>query len=214
MKFEWNGKKIDIARLVGGISWPGIRTDPNRKVLVPGSVVMVGEERMPDKSMRPTYHLYLIDSFESQNMDELIDKAIDWRISEKVDMWLGRKDRDHDKFIHHWNKEIREKSKPKFKYFSAIQSKTNSIAYHFNVISHCIQKDVKILHNLAEKRAGIDLQTITSKSMMSIDANEYPAIAALGYAVTYLREHKRRPEIDQSDESKYSRRNPNNMAGY
>lgn len=189
MIYEFGGNKIECGRLVGGIAWPGVRQEPNRKVIVPGCIVLIAEELLPEKTYHRYHHMHILKEFSSQKKDELLETAVEWGVNENVQVWFGQKDGENDQYVHHWNRRMKSPALPKFKYYRAIHSDSGMISYHVEILMFCLRKDVKILHQVNETQAAQELQQLTGQALLETKAEEYPAIAALGYSVSYLRQH-------------------------
>jgi len=163
-------KKIEFTRIMGGIGWPGQR---------PGFVVVVGMEKFP-KIGTNNYNIHVLDEAEDVDLKALFKHADRFMTKYNFEDFFCRYDRAFtnlaDEFSLH--------RKPFF--YSAPFSENGDISYHIRTLKGLLDKGDKSLHLSKTSNLPGHLQEISLFGDTMPDL-KYPAVAALGYAVTGLR---------------------------
>jgi hypothetical protein len=176
-------------RVVGGLAWPGER---------PGFAVVVGETA----SWRPPYHQYLITEIESPNVGELIRHCHELTKKCWVSAWYGRTDGEHTEILAYHNRQARARRERPLSLRSAPESDGGRLLYHVNLLLSRLDAANKSLYFNAESRLPGYLSELQSFADISkAKAEDFPAVAALGYAVAALTTYKFRGKDEIVTES-------------
>ena len=181
------GKKIDIGRIIGGIAWPGEK---------PGFAVVVGEELFPAIGSK-TYHCHLFTTVEEQDKGRLIEKCAELAAYFKVIGFYGRYDKTNMRYLDQWNRISRERRLPGFFVYNAPYSESGLIEYHINILQDRLRIGQKTLHGLENSKLPGCLNEIQPDMIPTATDSQFPAVAALGYAVSLLTEYPPRIEEDE-----------------
>ena len=195
-----DGKKIESGRIVGGIAWPGEK---------PGFIVIVGEELYPEIGGK-VYNCHLLNEHEDPDVNRLIEKCIEFIKFYKVICFFGRNDKHIIDYIYHWNMTVRKSGQPRFDIDYATNSKEGLIGYHIKILLERLNINRKSLHLSEHSKLPGYLQEISSDKICSATDAQYPAVAALGYAVTELTLYPPEPEYEE----KVNRRRDVGVTGY
>ncbi len=183
---ERDGNTYDIGRIVGGIAWSG---------KAPGFAVIIGEELIPDYTSN-TYHLHLLKEVEEYDTTELFRRCADLARYYNLEEFFGHRDKKNIDFIWHWNDNIRSPGMPMLYIGCAWSTSDDSIRNHIEILKDCLRSGRKTLHGLSESKSVLQLHDM-SMDYSAATNTDFPAIAALGYAVSTLRQF---PPVDYEDD--------------
>ena len=168
-------------RVVGAVAWPSGSE--------PGCLAVVGEEWTKDLQLN-AHRLWLIKEAQQDTIHDLCRRMAELRISHGADMWLGNRDNlGAMKVFQQSNRLLGRPLSIMSAPFAGEPLKVIDLQ-----IGELLQPERKILTMGESKTAAIG-QELTPKDMKH-RVDEYPALAALGYAVTYLVLHQA-PEQNQ-----------------
>lgn len=175
MQIEFEGKRIEIGRILGGIAWPGEK---------PGCAVVIGEEALPEIGNR-VYHLHLLEETEKLESGQLIRQCIDLKREYPDLEFIGRNDEGNRRFLDLWNNERRG---PEFFVYSPPGPSEDYIQYYLTILLDKLQPERTTLHLPKESKLPGYLLEIPQNEIRVATNSQYPAVAALGYAVATLTE--------------------------
>ena len=118
MNIIWDGKRIDLGRIFGGIGWPSEAY---------GFSAVIGEELYPIIGKK-VHRLYVLDEFEAQSTNQLFAECAKFMGIYNVSDFVGRYDESFMRTLHFWNDQNRQF--PHLNVYSAPNSKTGAIGYH------------------------------------------------------------------------------------
>lgn len=205
----YTDEKRTYRRVVGGIAWPGD---------FPGFAVVIGEESYPAVGSKD-YHLYVLAEAEEMDVHQLFRRCADLSVkySVKYDVFpfYGRRDQAMMSLLNLWHRDARDNRRDVFDFDSALNSDNGNISYHINVVKELLLPERKILHlsDVIEKpKLPAHIQSLPP-NVGSIPTDiEYPAVAALGYAVTFLKSF--RYDDYEEDEEERSTDTVDPITGY
>lgn len=178
MIIENEEKKLELGRIFGGIAWPGIDNNP-------GFAVVVGEDRLPEVGGR-IYHCHLLAEIEDNDTGQLLRKCAELKARLEVEDFYGRYDKSNMNFLDFWNRDARDRRIPEFYIYSAIASEDGKIGYHLNILKDRLRPERKTLHLSEQSRLPGYLGKLPISGTATLTDSQYPAVAALGYAVSAL----------------------------
>jgi len=163
-------------RVVAGFAAPSER---------PGTIVVLAEESF----WRPLFQVHCLAEDEAPTLDKLIEAAIELKADYRITDFYGRtSNEDTRRFLELYNREQREKRMPTMEILSAPYSDSGDIASHINILRNRLHPDKKSLHLGKSKILPGALQEIPIDKLATATDTEFPAVAALGYAVAALTE--------------------------
>jgi hypothetical protein len=188
---EHDGKDYEIGRVVAGIAWPGEK---------PGFVVFIGEElnpRMGEKVRR----CHLLEEAEDVDLGNLLRRSVDTianlrnNYNQRVEAFIGRKDERSMSFLYLWC----QKNRRDLFISYAPHCDDGLIAYHINGLQERAKDGTLHLPKGYKLKGYMD--ELKESEINSATDSEFPAVAALGYAVSYLTLYE--PDIYDDDEEDY-----------
>ncbi len=161
-------------RIVGGVGWGGKR---------PGFIVVVGEDFEQDKSLGAR-HLWVLKEFEAESTKKLLEKCMEFKCNNGAQNWYG--DISNLIEMNSVEKANKELSYRNHLYIKKAPFSDDPEAFTFcvRIIEKCLSPH-KFLH-FEESKIPAYLQEISQENRDSLKVGDYPAIAALGYAIGYL----------------------------
>lgn len=186
---KYKGKEIPLKRYLGGFAWPGEK---------PGYAVVIGETLYPPGDNRDLHYL-VMGEFEDHDINNLITRCTNTVIVNQNLQFCGRYDSVNYKYLDMWNHKMRKPGELEFDLLSAENSQPDgSIQYHINVLLDRLGKGT--LHFAREdcKLKGY-LNEVQTTGIASATDIEFPAVAALGYAVVTLIENPPEDDEDEDD---------------
>jgi len=178
IRHEW--KRHDFRRIFGGLAWPGER---------PGYAVVVGESRFPAVGTK-NYHCYLIAEVEEQNLQSLISWCAELAGIYSVQNFYGRQHTPCIQYLNVRNSTAREKGLPAFHISYAPYSEEESIEYQLNILMERLSNEYQTLHLHRESKLPGYLTEVPANRISNATESQFPAVAALGYAVSALTIYK------------------------
>jgi hypothetical protein len=170
--FHCEDRDIFFQRIVGGIAWPGER---------PGFICIVGEESY----FRPPYQLHLLAEAEEQDTSELIRQCRELQAKWRVQDFYARLDETILRYLELTNQQaITHHGKP-FQVLAAPFS-DGSIAYHVQLLKDRLKPGQKSLQLGSESKLPSAVLELPVDQVFKAIDEQYPAVAALGYAVSAL----------------------------
>lgn len=190
----YTDEKRTYRRVVGGIAWPGD---------FPGFAVVIGEESYPANGSKD-HHLYVLAEAEEVDVHQLFGRCAELSGKYDVFSFYGRRDQAMMSLLNLWHRDARDNRRDVFDFDSALNSDNGNISYHINVVKELLLPERKILHlsDVIEKpKLPAHIQSLPP-NVGSIPTDiEYPAVAALGYAVTLLAEFSYDYEEEEEERS-------------
>ena len=175
-----NGKEVQFGAIVGGIAWPGEKS---------GFGVVVGIERFPAVGTK-TYHHYLLSETEDNDIDKLISSCSKLAEYYEITYFFGRRDDSSINYLSIWNQDAKKRDVSEFDVTSNQYSDNGLIGYNINVLKNRLCAENKTLHLLNESKLKGYLLDIPPNMVSTATDTQFPAIAALGYAVAALTEYE------------------------
>jgi len=176
------GKTVQFNRIVGGFAWPSER---------PGFCIIVGEH-VTRYAAGDIYRYMVLSEVEEQQMDKLIQDSIRIRMLYKAQGMYGRLKRRSEKqlpamhFLDLWNGDAGRTGKiPFYLYEAPYTEERGLIQYHFNILRAMLNPEEKILYLGERSNLSSYMMEVQEDPNQMTDTN-YPAVAALGYAVAQL----------------------------
>ncbi len=170
-------------RIVGGLAWPyGGK---------PGFAVVIAEDFEEDKSLTGR-HLWVLNELEAPDVADLVGRCQDLRDTFQARDWFGTlRNKSMLAVLYHLQKDLGHKDR--FSFSPAPHADdSQGLGYYLPVIKEHLRINRKILHfGKDSKMAGYVAQV--GPEALNQDPIEYPPIAALGYALSYLVIHKPEP---------------------
>lgn len=162
-----------FSRVVGGFVWAGNK---------PGVICAVGEE----KTLRPPHHAYLLaEDYEIDNF-KLISRAVEMFVDCQVQNFYTRMDQNKTEILSSYNQKAKDRHEKPFRVLTAPFTKDNgSIEYHVNILRRRLASTNKTLH-LTDFTIRNELTAMPQNEVIRAKDTDYPAVAALGYAVSVL----------------------------
>lgn len=193
-KIKRGGKLHSIGRIVGGIAWPpDLDTE--------GCVCVVAEELLPDEVDGKQRHCKAILAAYHRDCDEITRIAVEeFRSKFPEIQFYGHVDAKINTHLYHWNQNRRRPGTHEFYVNQAPYAETDKINFHVKMIRSCVRPDFKVLHFNPETRL-IERLNQMPVEFDKATSTDYPAIAALGYALATLR--MTQPHKDE-DEKEYT----------
>jgi len=196
-------KKLDLGRILGGIAWPG----DNKS----GFAVVVGADTFPEIGGR-IHHYHLLSEVEDNDTGQLLRKCAELKTRFEVENFYGRYDESIVNYLTFWNRDARDRHIPEFHVYPAPSSEGGKIGYHLNLLRNRLQSARKTLHLLGQSRLPGYLSELPANGAVTINDSQYPAVAALGYAVSTLIFFG--PDLNEEDEEYYPHYDRDSITGY
>ena len=191
----YTDEKRTYRRVVGGIAWPGNSS---------GFAVVVGEEIYPAVGSKD-HHLYVLAEVEETDVYTLFKRCVELAVKYQASFFYGRYDLAMINSLNLWNRNSLEQGTAMFNFNSALFSDEGKINYHLNVIKSLILPERKFLHLsdiIESPKLPAYIQSLPPNIYATATDIEYPAVAALGYAVTFLVEF-RYDDYEEKEKERY-----------
>jgi len=171
------GKKF--RRIVGGFAWPGKKN--------PGFAVAVGEELEPDPATK-TRHLWVVGETEDENLEILSRRAAEFLKIYCVEAFYGDSTIEPMmRLLHLSGLSLRE---------APYADNEHSFRFYVKAVQGYIKPEKYLHFEKNSKLPGLLLEVNPEDA--SLDAEGFPAMAAIGYAVSHLRLHQLLPPLDKN----------------
>ena len=167
--------------VVGGFAWPGTK---------PGFGLVVGIGYDDDPSQRYPV-LQCLAEIEEPDIVRLIRESVRLRKEYMAFYWYGDLENPLNEFLYSINKDLREMKEPDFWLTSPHNLRQpGSFGYYARLIEDNLKADKKLLFlGECSKLKGY-VSDFPLEAGVKGTAEEYPAIAALGYAVASARSYR------------------------
>jgi len=186
----------EYRRIVGGIGWEGKR---------PGFSVVLGEDFKTDDA--GIHHLFILKEYESSDTVDLLKRCLIFTRHYKVKPWSADTENKIEMgFLDKLNKGINYR-------FQLLIDKgpfsddPRAFDYCLKIIEKVLSPH-KTLHFGEESSIPAYLQEINPENQDSLRVDNYPAIAALGYAVGYLNTYEPTEPFSGGDDEKANEYDP------
>ena len=167
-----NGEEFNLGRLYGAFTWPGER---------PGFIVIVGEEENPDPALgKYSHHYHLIDEAVHVKMLDLLEGCERFWNEYDLETLVYRYQEAGSNFLDVYN----EGNIPFDLDFASHTDSNGLIEYQISVIQALLAKSA--LHLPSNTQILRQMLKIKANEIHTVDDRAFPAVAALGYAVTSL----------------------------
>ena len=181
--FEHTESKRKFRRIVGGFAWPGKK---------PGFAVAVGEELEPDPATKKR-HLWVVGETEDFNIENLSRRANEFKEIYHVEAFYGDSTIEPMmRFLRLSGLSLRE---------APYADNEHSFRFYVSTIQACLEPE-KYLHFGDNSKLPGYLLEVNPEDTSSLDAQNFPAIAALGYVLSYLDIYQFHPPLPPLDKSK------------
>ena len=193
-------------RIVAGLAWPGKK---------PGHIVIIGEELKPDPTTK-TRHLYAVGETEDFDIESLFMKGVEFSNLYNIRTLCGDiTDKPMMSLLRQFNNSAREKKLSGLALVAAPQiEEERNFNFYVQTIKRRLHSARKDLHLEETSKLPGYLLEVPLEEVISATALDYPAIAALGYAVAYIDTYQPLPPlppIDKLNEQKIARSYSMNM---
>jgi len=176
--FEHTESQRKFRRIVGGFAWPGKK---------PGFAVAVGEEFDPDPTTKKR-HLWVVGETEDFDVQNLSRRATEFKQIYYVEAFYGDSTIEPMmQLLRHSGLSLRE---------APYADNEHSFLFYVSTIQGCLKPE-KYLHFGDNSKLPGYLLEVKPEDTPSPDAEAFPAIAAIGYAVSYLMLHQPLPPLDK-----------------
>ncbi len=160
-------------KIVGGFVSPGPAE---------GAVLVCGLEY----SWRPPAPICLIDEARSQQSEELILKAMDFRENYKYEEIYSYNDENFIRYLSTRNAAARERQTGELHLNQAPSAATDNISYHLHLLINLLSSGGKRLVLGDGSNIHAALQAVPHSEISTASARQHALVAALGYAVSAL----------------------------
>jgi hypothetical protein len=176
--FEDSETKMKYRRIVVGLALPGVR---------PGFIAVVAEELKKDPTLQVRIYRLLAEA-EDPDINALFRKGVDSRGIFKVQEFLGNSEnKPLMDILRLFNNGLMEKYIPGLNLSPAPYIKEEgSFYYYANMVRTHLKQDRKNLYLGEGSKVARCLQALPPEEILKASSLDFPAIAALGYAVAYL----------------------------
>ena len=158
-------------RIVGGLAWPGIK---------PGFAVILGENLRKDYDLN-AHHIRILAEFESLDIEELFKWCVFSHSWFKGEWYLSLENKPMMGLVYNDNR---------FEHLSIgrapYSADPKGFRFYVAIFRRHLQSEKKTLHLGENSRLPSYLLELDTKDISTADIDEFPAVAALGYALTTL----------------------------
>ena len=173
-------KPAEYRRIAGGLGWPSGES--------PGFIVVVAEDYHKDPTLK-FRHLRLLTEYESMDVSRLVKRLYDFQNTYLVNPWYGENENElmiH--FVSRFNKALGPKKKGIHITGAPFVEDPHSLRFYANQIKNLMGVAKKALHFGASSQLPGQLGALTPDDVQMKKVQDFPAIAALGFAVAGLDE--------------------------
>ena len=181
----------ELGRIIGGLAWPAGDN--------PAFAVIVGEDLYPRLGDK-VRHCYLLSEVEESDLERLFERCVYLlehlrSAGTKVEAFFGREHHSNMRFLDLWCRDKRKE----LPFFYAPNSDDGLIGYHIDILRKRARNMTLHLFEGCKLRSYIE--EVGRNEVTKATDSEYPAVAALGYAVTRLTEFD--PDEEQEEVEDY-----------
>ena len=170
---------FEYRRIIGGVAFPAEAA---------GFIVAIGEDYHKDPTLK-LRHFRLLDEYEGGDVQALIKKLYDFQNIYKVQNWYGDPENEMMmKFISKFNQSLGPRKQGIYISEAPFVNDAHNFKYYAPQIKKLIGRTTKALHFGASSQLPGRLSALTAIDVDKAKILDYPAIAALGYAVAGLSE--------------------------
>ena len=148
---------------------------------------------------------------EDNDTGQLLRKCAELKARFEVEAFYGRCDESNINFLSFWNRDARDRHVPEFHVYPAPASEDGKIGYHLNLLRDRLRSERKTLHFSEQSKLPGYLRELPTNGAITLTDSQYPAVAALGYAVSVLTLFE--PDLEE-DEEVYPHYDRNSVTGY
>ena len=175
--FQDEETKVNYARVVGGLGWPGIK---------PAFAVVIGEDFIEDSSLK-IRHLRVFSEIEEDNIERFFQKCFEARERYQVEDFYGNiGNKPMMQFLWDYNRSLKEGV---FDLRLGLASFPEDLVYHAWVIRDRIEQGERSLHLPENSLLKGYLMELGKEQVLKANILDYPAVAALGYALSYIKSY-------------------------
>ena len=176
--FEDEESKAKYRRIVSGFAWPGGK---------PGVIVVVAEDLNEDLSLN-VHNLRVLAEAEDSNVEELLRKCVEFRKHYRVEGFYGdANNKPMMSFLRQFNENLSQKDVQSLWLQNApFVDDIKAFEFYVHTIKNHLNPDKKTLHFFEGSRLSGYLMELPPEEVKSAGVSDYPSIAALGYAISYL----------------------------
>jgi len=178
--YECRRSEKRYRRVLGGLAWPG---------LTPGFAVIVAEDLGKDEAL-DAHHFRVLDEVEETRIEDLINRCVMLEVNSRDISWTWYttlNNRPSMEFVYQFQKIQREKGTHGFSLANApYVDDPKGFDFCVNMLKKCLAKDKKRLHLGEGSKLPGYLMNLPSIDVAKARPEDYPPIAALGYAVSTL----------------------------
>ena len=173
-------KPAEYRRVVGGLGWTAGES--------PGFIVVVGEDYHEDPTLK-FRHLRLLAEYEAADTPAIIKRLYDFQNMYLVNPWYGENDNElMMRFVSRFNQALGPKKKGVYITGAPFVDDVHSLKFYANHLRNLLGMAKKALHFGEHSRLPGRLSALLPDDVQMRKVQDYPAIAALGFAVAGLDE--------------------------
>ncbi len=197
MLIEYDGKEIEVYPIVSAIGWPSGGK--------PGYAAVIGRSPLPRIASRE-YDYYLAAEVEEATGTDLIDRCVELTRRFPGLEFINKYNPDHARLVDAWNE---GRHGHEFLVYQAHYSDEDSISYPVENLIRLAKQEC--LHKFDGTRAIEYLNALKTHEIPEATCAKYPAVAAIGYAVLFLKDAG---IVDFEEEDYDFSSTPNPITGY
>ncbi len=173
------------SRIIGAIAWPGAK---------PGFIVAVGEDYFASDAQGNVRHLRILGEVEEVEPERSFKKCVDFRERYQIERFLADTENESMlNLLYHFNKGL-DGAHALVLHGASFPS---DFPYHVSLIKSCVRPQNKTLHFGESSLLRDYLLEINVDDASGGKAGEYPAITAVGFVLSYIRNHPKDPVRDR-----------------
>jgi len=175
--FQDKETQSKYARVIGGLGWPGIK---------PAYAVVLGENFDEDPSLK-IRHVRVFPEIEEANIERLFQKCLEVRDRYQVEDFYGNtENKPMMQFLWDFNRTLEDGV---FQLGLGLAPFPEELSYHAWVIRDRIEQGEKSLHLPENSLLKGYLMELGKEQVLKANILDYPAIAALGYALSHIKSY-------------------------
>lgn len=170
--------KGEYRRVVGGLAWPGAK---------PGFACVVAEG-FKDRTLRD-YPYYVLAEVEDMGVERLLQKVFDLQCRWKVEEWFGQIEQAMMHFVYGFNAQQEDRKMEGVRVQPApLIEEPACFKFYTDLLFGRLSN--KSLHIGDDKKLSVYLFDLPPDKRVSASPLDYPAVAALGFAVAALKTYE------------------------
>jgi hypothetical protein len=175
VSFEDKESKVKYGRIIGGLAWPAVSS---------WFALVVAEDFDEDPSK--IRHIRVLAEIEDQDPEPLFQKCLELRQRYQIQDFFGNSgDKPMMELLRDFNRDLEDVSSLSL----CLAPFPEDFAYHVRVIRERLNQDKKTLHFGEKSILPGCLMELSPEEATKGSVYDHPAIAALGYAVSYFKSH-------------------------